>query len=251
MYDESLKTNLFYFHSNESESSFDCVPQTSSTQIEIYNNNKKQNSKPTLLSHQLNLLKRKHGRKSQLQIRREQMYHFKLDVHSIDARDNMSTKIKTFYHKFLIQLINNFLKEIKDTKELKRLSSEFSTSKHNKLLTQSIKKLLSGNINKRYKKYNINHNKEIIEYIYKHKLKIIELLDLPYQNIYEELFIKGTSNKAPFCNFQHNIPKEYILDILIQKQKKEIQETFKNFAYNDFILKIQTSVNRQQKANIV
>jgi hypothetical protein len=134
--------------------------------------------------------------------------------------DNIRLRYKRCFFKYLIKLINNRISKCPKLKKrgtIKKLSSNIITNtKKDKtflMLNSKAKEYLSLGISSKYKKLPKDHNKKLIEYIYKIKeISLIEILDKTIRELMT-IFCSDYNEYEEFKDFkrlQYHIDNELI-----------------------------------------
>ena len=201
---------------------------------------------------------RRVGRKPEKLKNKEKCFPFLLDCHDNKKEDNMIKKIKPHYHKFLVQYVNNCIKKLGKKTLLKKLEGKFnsniSISQNKLLLDTTLCNVLSKNISKRFENFDKDYNKNVINTLITENEYLKGLLNLTYEYIYTNVFIKPSNDIHTTCYdnvyinyFKNEIPKEFLFEELVHKQERSLQSTLKAFGEDKFIWKISNGISRSRK----
>ena len=174
----------------------------------------------------------------------------KYGKHTKESKDNIVTKIKSFFGKSLYNYISNIIKKC-DGSELLKLDVEVNKclkrSYNLDLFNKTLKDLyIDTNISQKYKKKDIRTNEELIHRIYEEKkeTEAIKILNLTYLEAFE-IFrrkIKPNSQISPELEKKiegtNILNTNYFLDaekFIEKEKKKEKQKNEKNKDYFDNI----------------
>jgi hypothetical protein len=159
-------------------------------------------------------------------------------VHDKFYNDNIRRKIKSLYHKYIINLLNNLIKQ-----KLKRIKKKFvkmniiitkdvSIEYNRNLLNKSIKDIIVD-VSKKYSNKDINKN--VIKFIeaQKNNEEIIKILNMTYEDLFTDYYLK--SNKNDISNNSFEAHKEILLKKYGEKYLSlfiQNTENFKEFFIN-------------------
>ena len=242
---ETPSLNDFSFSFYSSLSSLPTLEETSLFSLE-------KNQKLSLLQ------SRPVGRKPNNIKNKEKHFPFLLDCHDNKKEDNMIKKIKPHYHRFLLKYINNCIKKLGMKTFLKKLEGKFnsntSTSQNKLLLETPLLHVLSENISERFLNFNKDYNKNVLISLTEENEYLKGLLELTYEYVYTNVFIKECSEVHKLCYdnvyieyFKNEIPKEFLFEKLVHKQEKSLQRTLDVFGKEGFVWKISNSTSRIRK----
>ena len=154
------------------------------------------------------------------------------NVHSKESLDNIRTKFKRLFFKNLNVFLNNILKKSKNRKlnslRFKKLNSEYIqklTKKHNlEMLDSPAFVVLSEDIAKKFKRYNRDHNKKIIDLIYEeNEESLMSVLNKSIGQLMK-IFCSAKEDKK-----EEDLFKEYKrLDEYIENYKNNLSEDEKD-----------------------
>lgn len=162
-------------------------------------------------------------------------------------------KIKGIFHKYILTLINQCLREEKLEKFLlKKIKWEVAKNTgviFNQQLTEmNLKEVLSFKISKKYKKTNSPNNITKLAYISKKGSLINSILNLKYKDVYNELFLKSNSSYLPDPKFYKCLENTYNFHSMISKQKSEnYKNVLERFATKSFLTSIMEGKPRKLK----
>ena len=151
------------------------------------------------------------------------------------AKDNLIHKFKTFfYQKFLVNLLNSLIRtyyktQIFSIKKFEEKMIKNVTIKYNlKLLNSTISKILNYDISKKYKKYELNSNQQILNIIKKVDF-FKKILDLHLCELYQIY-------KSENC--QEYLEKYYELKEKINNLNDDIDENQSENEYKNELKKM-------------
>ena len=196
--DEKLYNEIQKINNNENENS-DTVNNKSivntNNKIKIKKKNKK--IKGPIFSINKKWKKRKRERK------RNRKYEFY----------NIMKRIKKFLLESILRYVNSFIKGKKLLKIENIVSKESDVEINKALLDTSLKDILSRDIYKKTKKYELHHNKKIIEEIYEERNQnIIDILNMKLKEFVD--------------SFKDNPTLKLFYDNLIYEMKKERSDNY-------------------------
>ena len=157
----------------------------------------------------------------------------------------MKKKLKTLFHNYMIDLLNNLMKEhfkenrMKFIKVNSRITKDINIEYNRNLFNKKIKDIIIDESNK-YK--NRNNNKECIKYIetQKDNENIIKILNTTYKTLFIEYYLNNfKSNKYNVKSFEEHKEK------LLKEYGKEYLDKFIENA-NNFI-QFENGKNRKSK----
>ena len=168
-------------------------------------------------------------------IKKQNKINNKNHCHDKFAFDNISQKIKVLFHKFLINLVNDFIFKVYggfQKFKIRKISSKITqnvTKKYNYFLSKStLKTFFTSKISTKYRKFSENKNYENIKKLCEFKPKLNELFDLKYSYVYKNYFLFG--NREELKNKFGLSEKTPLFNDYIEKMK--IKEN------NEYILKV-------------
>ena len=153
-------------------------------------------------------------------------------IHNKFSNDNVKRRLKALFHNYIINLLNNLMKQklkvnkIKFVKISSKITKEIGIEYNRKLLGKQIKDIII-NVSDKYQ--NKDNNKECIEYIKKQKdnEEIIQILNMTYRDLYSNYYLKSIKNDMSDSNsyeeHKENLLKEYgkeYLNIFIENAEK-------------------------------
>jgi hypothetical protein len=235
-------TNLSSIQTNTYETNLDHIPQ-----------NKLKSSLKYIYSIKSSpiTINKKRGRRKNEHKKVENCFQFEISCHDDKQEDNMMKKIKQFYHKFLIEFINNCIKKIGLFNKLKNLEGKYNSNllvKINKeLFSSCLTHVLSQPISNKYRRYPKEHNMQVIENIKGKNKELDEVLSLRYDYVYKEIFLDKNLKNKTFENFEDCIPNKYSFDALLNKQRIDLRQSLNEYAHKKYVQKILTIVPRKTK----
>ena len=159
----------------------------------------------------------------------------KNNIHSKYAFDNISQKIKVLFHKFLINLINDFIFKVYggfQKFKIRKISSKITqnvTKKYNHFLSNcTLKAFFTNKISTKYRKISENKNFESIQKLIEFKPKLNELFNLKYSFVYKNYFLFG--NREELKNKFGLSDSTFIFNDCLKKMKQKEND--------DYILKV-------------
>ena len=159
----------------------------------------------------------------------------KNNIHSKFAFDNISQKIKVLFHKFLINLINDFIFKVYggfQKFKIRKISSKITqnvTKKYNHFLSNcTLKAFFTNKISTKYRKISENKNFESIQKLIEFKPKLNELFNLKYSFVYKNYFLFG--NREELKNKFGLSDSTFIFNDCLKKMKLKEND--------DYILKV-------------
>jgi hypothetical protein len=156
-------------------------------------------------------------------------------IHDKFAFDNICQKIKVLYHKFLINLINDFIFKVYggfQKFKIRKISSKITqnvTKKFNQILSNcTLKSFFTNKISTKYRKFSEDKNSKSIQKLNNLKPKLNELFNLKYSFVYKHFFLYG--NREELKNKFGLNEKTLIFRDYIEKMKlKENNEYINKF----------------------
>ena len=174
--------------------------------------------------------------------RREKIKNNSKETHSKNAIDNIIQKICNNFKKFLIDLANEYLRNLKIKERFYNISGKFNSDKNlqylNWLINQTLKTFLELECSGKCK--NHNKNKELMSTIDYEKHK--RFFDLKYEEIYNQYYYKNNRKKFEEIfnlklsskikmnkSFLNYIKKKYPSDHEYHKKVMEYSKNFINY----------------------
>ena len=147
------------------------------------------------------------------------------NVHDKSYSDNIRRKIKSLYHKYIINLLNSLIKQkfkritMKFLKMKLRITKDVGIEYNRELLNSSIKSIIV-NVSKKFK--NQDNNINVIKFIetQKDNEKILQILNMTYKDLYTNYYLKSTKNSLLNNSFEDHKEK------LLKKFGKEYLQLF-------------------------
>ena len=203
--------------------------------------------------------------------------NLKKKIHDKTEQGNIRSKIKNHFHKFIIEFLNEQIKENNDGKQIVKFRKinyktiNIRNRKENKeLIEGKIKEIFKYDISSKFKYKSNDQNLKTLNAIY-HNPKLKKYLDMTYEEFYTKLFLKDehpstvSSKVEYFCDFIKNerkrglnkieLNEDSFLDKLInlkdfddyldiiKKEANKYIEFYKNLDYE----KIEFYKKRKQK----
>jgi hypothetical protein len=151
--------------------------------------------------------------------------------HDKFAFDNISQKIKVLFHKFLINLINDFIFKVYggfQKFKIRKISSKITqnvTKKYNHFLSNcTLKAFFTNKISTKYRKISENKNFESIQKLIEFKPKLNELFNLKYSFVYKNYFLFG--NREELKNKFGLSDSTYIFNDCIKNMKQKENDEY-------------------------
>ena len=187
----------------------------------------------------------KRGRKNKSQEIKKQE---RKNVHNKFSNDNIKRRIKASFNKYIIKLLNKLVKEkykkarIKFLKMNIKITKDISIEYNRHLLNKYIKEIIVKMSNK-YK--NQENNKNCIKFIENKKdnEKIINILNMTYEQLYTNYFLKSTKNNSQ--EYSYEAVKEKLLKLNGKKYLDKFVENAESFV--EFFMKTKIRKSRKIK----
>ena len=145
--------------------------------------------------------------------------------HSKYSFDNIMRKIKVYYHNYIINFINDYIKKIYHNFQrfrLRKISGKVTqnvTRKYNQYIAQrTLKEFLGNEISKKYK-YDKDKNQQNIDKLYGLKKEFEEILNCSYIHFYTNFFLNRNKEELEIkYGLSKNIKNFYdFIDMLKDK----------------------------------
>ena len=170
------------------------------------------------------------------------------NVHNKFSNDNIKRRIKASFNKYIIKLLNKLMKEkykkarIKFLKMNIKITKDISIEYNRHLLNKYIKEIIVKMSNK-YK--NQDNNKNCIKFIENKKdnEKIINILNMTYEQLYTNYFLKSTKNNSQ--EYSYEAVKEKLLKLNGKKYLDKFVENAESFV--EFFMKTKIRKSRKIK----
>ena len=170
------------------------------------------------------------------------------NVHNKFSNDNIKRRIKASFNKYIIKLLNKLVKEkykkarIKFLKMNIKITKDISIEYNRHLLNKYIKEIIVKMSNK-YK--NQENNKNCIKFIENKKdnEKIINILNMTYEQLYTNYFLKSTKNNSQ--EYSYEAVKEKLLKLNGKKYLDKFVENAESFV--EFFMKTKIRKSRKIK----
>ena len=151
--------------------------------------------------------------------------NLKKKKHDKTESGNIRSKIKNHFHKFIIEFLNEQIKENNDGKQIVKFRKinyktiNIRNRKENKeLIEAKIKEIFKYDISSKFKYKSNDQNLKTLNAIY-HNPKLKKYLDMTYEEFYSKLFLKEehpstvSSKVEYFCDFIKNERKRSLKKI--------------------------------------
>ena len=170
------------------------------------------------------------------------------NVHNKFSNDNIKRRLKASFNKYIIKLLNKLVKEkykkarIKFLKMNIKITKDISIEYNRHLLNKYIKEIIVKMSNK-YK--NQENNKNCIKFIENKKdnEKIINILNMTYEQLYTNYFLKSTKNNSQ--EYSYEAVKEKLLKLNGKKYLDKFVENAESFV--EFFMKTKIRKSRKIK----
>ena len=170
------------------------------------------------------------------------------NVHNKFSNDNIKRRIKASFNKYIIKLLNKLVKEkykkarIKFLKMNIKITKDISIEYNRNLLNKYIKEIIV-NMSNKYK--NQDNNKNCIKFIENKKdnEKIINILNMTYEQLYTNYFLKSTKNNSQ--EYSYEAVKEKLLKLNGKKYLDKFVENAESFV--EFFMKTKIRKSRKIK----
>ena len=170
------------------------------------------------------------------------------NVHNKFSNDNIKRRIKASFNKYIIKLLNKLVKEkykkarIKFLKMNIKITKDISIEYNRHLLNKYIKEIIVKMSNK-YK--NQENNKNCIKFIENKKdnEKIINILNMTYEQLYTNYFLKSKKNNSQ--EYSYEAIKEKLLKLNGKKYLDKFVENAESFV--EFFMKTKIRKSRKIK----
>ena len=168
------------------------------------------------------------------------------NVHNKFSNDNIKRRIKASFNKYIIKLLNKLVKEkykkarIKFLKMNIKITKDISIEYNRHLLNKYIKEIIVKMSNK-YK--NQENNKNCIKFIENKKdnEEIINILNMTYEQLYTNYFLKSTKNNSQEYSY------EAVKEKLLKKKKKKYLDKFVENAESFVEFFMKTKIRKSRK----
>ena len=135
-------------------------------------------------------------------------------VHDKFSNDNVKRKLKGLYHKYIISLLNNLIKQKYKKNKMKflklniKITKDVSIEYNRNLLNKRIKDIIVD-VSKKYQ--NKDNNKNCIRFIeaQKENEEIMKILNMTYKDLFTNYYLK--SGKNDISNNSYEAHKEILL----------------------------------------
>ena len=135
-------------------------------------------------------------------------------VHNKFSNDNVKRRLKAFYHKYIISLLNNLMKTLLNQTSIKfvkinsKITKDITIEYNRTLLNKKIKDIIVDISNKYVDRDN---NKKCLQFIEKQKdnEEIVKILNMTYEELYTDYYLKSNKNDTKENSFEEH--KEILL----------------------------------------
>lgn len=135
-------------------------------------------------------------------------------VHNKFSNDNVKRRLKAFYHKYIISLLNNLMKTLLNQTSIKfvkinsKITKDITIEYNRDLLNKKIKDIIVDISNKYVDRDN---NKKCLQFIEKQKdnEEIVKILNMTYEELYTDYYLKSNKNDTKENSFEEH--KEILL----------------------------------------
>jgi hypothetical protein len=176
--------------------------------------------------------------------------NLKKKKHDKTESGNIRSKIKNHFHKFIIEFLNEQIKENNDGKQIVKFRKinyktiNIRNRKENKeLIEGKIKEIFKYDISSKFKYKSNDQNLKTLNAIY-HNPKLKKYLDMTYEEFYTKLFLKDehpstVSTKVDFfCDFIKKEKKKELKKINLNEENIYINQTIIIDNYLNIIKKV-------------
>ena len=183
-------------------------------------------------NNELKYIYKKRGRKNKNQNNDDNKDKTEIYVHNKFSSDNVKRKLKTLFHNYIIELLNNLLKQnnrdisIKFVKINSRITKDIGIEYNRNLLKKHIRNIIID-VSDKYQ--NKNNNIDCLKYIEKQKdnENINKILNMTYEDLYTNYYLKSIKNNkiTSFEEHKEKLLKEFgneYLNIFIENAKNFI-----------------------------
>ena len=178
---------------------------------------------------EINFITTKRGRKNKND---DIKYESDKRVHSKFSNDNVRRRIKVYFNKYIITLLNTLLKrkfrpnKMKFVKMDIRVSKDIGIEYNRKLLNSKIMDIIVYVSNKYQNKGN---NRDCLNYIQNRKDndEILEILNMTYKDLYTDYYLKSTKNNSPDNSLEKD--KEILLKLYGNEYLDKFNKVSQNF----------------------
>ena len=175
---------------------------------------------------------------------------FKKKIHDKTEPGNIRSKIKNHFHKFIIEFLNEQIRENNDGKQIVKFRKiNYKTTnirnrtKNKELIEAKIKEIFKYDISSKFKYKSNDQNLKTLNAIY-HNPKLKKYLDMTYEEFYTKLFLKDehpstVSTKVDFfCDFIKKEKKKELKKINLNEENIYINQTIIIDNYLNIINKV-------------
>ena len=218
MFQRDIKNNFFV--------KIGCIPVLEPMKLQLLNSPTLKNLTQNLPSEEktvndLKFLSNKRGRKKKALDTKDENTDESSDkndkegkVHNKYCNDNVKRRLKAFYHKYIISLLNNLMKtllnqtSIKFVKMNSKITKDITIEYNRALLNKKIKDIIVDISNKYVDRDN---NKKCLQFIEKKEdnEEIVKILNMTYEELYTDYYLKSNKNDTKENSFEEH--KEILL----------------------------------------
>ena len=188
----------------------------------------------------------------------------KKKTHDKTESGNIRSKIKNHFHRFIVEFMNEKIREINDGKQIIKFrkinykTTNVRNKKDNKKLIEAkIKEIFKYNISSKYKYKSKNQNLKTLNVIY-HNSILKKYLDMSYEEFYTKLFLQDehpstVSNKVKFfCDFIKNERERGLKQIELNENNNYLQQIKQNEDYiNTIYDEAKSYINYYKSGDII
>ena len=149
---------------------------------------------------------------------------FKKKIHDKTEPGNIRSKIKNHFHKFIIEFLNEQIRENNDGKQIVKFrkinykTTNIRNRRENKdLIEAKIKEIFKYDISSKFKYKSNDQNLKTLNAIY-HIPKLKKYLDMTYEEFYTKLFLKDEHPSTVSTKV------EYFCDFIKKEKNKELKK---------------------------
>ena len=175
---------------------------------------------------------------------------FKKKIHDKTESGNIRSKIKNHFHKFIIEFLNEQIKENNDGKQIVKFrkinykkTNIRSREENKKLIEAKLKEIFKYDISSKFKYKSNDQNLKTLNAIY-HNPKLKKYLDMTYEEFYTKLFLKDEhpstvdSKVEYFCDFIKELKNKELKKINLNEENISDNQTIIIENYLNIINKV-------------
>ena len=188
----------------------------------------------------------------------------KKKTHDKTESGNIRSKIKNHFHRFIVEFMNEKIREINDGKQIIKFrkinykTTNVRNKKDNKKLIEAkIKEIFKYNISSKYKYKSKKQNLKTLNATYQN-LILKKYLDMTYEEFYTKLFLQDehpstVSNKVKFfCDFIKNERERGLKQIELNENNNYLQQIKQNEDYiNTIYDEAKSYINYYKSGDII